>query len=273
MKFAHKICFINRRSSSIIIGIIIVFGLAPFPNNIKEYYYRFIAQKYENNIETLLILFIVLFLTSPFVPLTISIIVKTTNLIIAPVFVILLVVLSFLVGLFFTIIASAFGGVGQELAVVHGTVLTLAVISSIIFMTKEPFHHPGGVLVIGGLGIVTAAALWSLLCLALIVLQTNVIVQNHPFCLAYHGKDEPIKSLANLRGFWFYSMNSGYKMNSRWFFHGVLLVETSDGSEYFNWSPRRMRFDRIENEEKFIVPVRDACTPRVDFWESIVFQF
>ena len=72
-----------------------------------------------------------------------------------------------------------------------------------------------------------------------------------------------------LRGFSFYTTLSGYKVGDTWYFHGVLLVDGSDGMEVYNWSPQSMNFHELENPGRMLVSPLNACLPREDFLQNL----
>lgn len=166
-------------------------------------------------------------------------------------------------GVLVSLLNAALSGVGTSLALMHGLSLTIAVVGSILLLSSRTMK----IAVV--LTIPVAVAIWSLASAAAITLQANKISDGRPFCLAPHSPNSDIKSFAQLRGLNFYSTSSGYKSTSRWYFHGILLVEIDGGIEAYNWSPRRFAFHRIGQPQKFIATPLTACTPQPDFWDTL----
>ncbi|WP_170604768.1 hypothetical protein [Ruegeria arenilitoris] len=147
----------------------------------------------------------------------------------------------------------------------HGITLTIAVASSfLIWSGRDGKVQPTG-FAKAGMAIATAAALWSLLAIPMILIQARVISGGFPYCIANHWPYSEINTFHELRGFSFYTTRTGLKDTSKQFLHGVLVVNReigrSEGFEYFNWSPRRYRFDRLKNPHLFLEPVTDVCIP------------
>lgn len=152
---------------------------------------------------------------------------------------------------------------GTGLAVMHGLSLTIAVVGSILLLSSQTMK------ITAVLALPVSVAMWSLASVAAITLQANNISNGRPFCLAPHSPNSDTQSFAQLRGLTFYSTSSGYKSTSRWYFHGILLVEAEGELEAYNWSPRRLAFHRIAQPQKFIVTPLTACTPQQDFWNTL----
>lgn len=173
-------------------------------------------------------------------------------------------------GALLTLIAAALSGPGAAIVSIQGGLLTLAIASSILLMVRDAQNRFVGKLALFGISLSAAAAIWSIASIFAVTIQSEHIARGDPFCVAHHGGYQgPITSFAKLRGFEFYTTRSGYKSTSRFFFHGVLRVETSEGNAYYNWSPRRFRFDPVPNEANFIVSLRSSCTPQADFWGRV----
>jgi len=162
-----------------------------------------------------------------------------------------------------SLLNAALSGVGTGLALMHGLSLTIAVVGSILLLSSQTMK------IVTVLTIPVAVAIWSLASVGAITLQANNISNGRPFCLAPHSLNSDTQSFAQLRGLTFYSTSSGYKSTSRWYFHGILLVEADDGIEAYNWSPRRLAFHRIGQPQKFIASPLTACTPQREFWDTL----
>lgn len=175
-----------------------------------------------------------------------------------------------LIGLFLTLASTAFSSPHSTLlSVTHGGVLSVAGASSVLCLAIGRIGSNGARLAFSGLALSAAAAAWSLLSVPSVLFQANRISAGHPSCISHHGPSSEVSSIWDLRGFSFYTTDSGYKSSSGWYFHGILIVEGNDGRQYFNWSPRRFRFDRIERPERFIAPLRNLCVPSSAFWSEL----
>ncbi len=173
-------------------------------------------------------------------------------------------------GALLTLIAAALSGPGAAIVSIQGGLLTVAIASSILLMVLDAQNRFVGKLALFGISLPAAAAIWSIASIFAVTIQSVQIARGDPFCVAQHGSyGGPITSVTELRGFEFYTTRSGYKSTSRFFFHGVLRVETLEGNAYYNWSPRRFRFDQVPIEADFIVSLRSSCTPKADFWGSV----
>ncbi|MGB0695738.1 MAG: hypothetical protein ACPGOY_08815 [Rhodospirillaceae bacterium] len=158
----------------------------------------------------------------------------------------------------------AFSGPGFDIMSMHAFMLMMGTILSIFVFRLEKGKVPSWRFLFCWL-VPGALALWSLSSVPYVVVQANQIVAGRPYCLGAHTGHYPVQSLAELRGFYFYTTVTGYKSSSRWFFHGILLVETEQGLEAYNWSPRAFRFYRISNPDRMLESPFQACTPKQDF--------
>jgi len=176
----------------------------------------------------------------------------------------------FLVGLFLTLASAAFSSPHSTLfSVTHGGALSLAGASSVLCLAIGRIDSNGARLAFSGMALSAAAAAWSLLSVPSVVFQANRISAGYPLCISHHGPSSDVSSIWDLRGFSFYTTDSGYKSTSGWYFHGILIVDGNDGRQYFNWSPRRFRFDRVEHPERFIASLRNLCEPSSAFWSEL----
>lgn len=168
------------------------------------------------------------------------------------------------IGLCLTLLGSGSAPPGAALlSAVQGCGMTLAVSASLLSLAPEA---PGGRpawLAVSGLIFASLLALWSLLCVPVVSIQAKRSAAGAPYCIAQHGPSRSVDGYWDLRGFSLYTRDSGYKGNSGWYFHGVLIVEEAEGQSYFNWSPRKMRFDRINHPERLIAPLRNLCRPEL----------
>lgn len=173
-------------------------------------------------------------------------------------------VVVFGIGLCLTLLCVAISAPGSKfLSMLHGGGLTLAVVASLLYMTPKRLSARAARLAAAGVGLSSLLAIWSLLSVPAVLFQARAVAAGAPYCIAQHGPSRKVETLWDLRGFSFYTRDSGYKDNSGWYFHGVLTVEGAEGRQYFNWSPRRLRFDRIEHPDRFIASVQKLCSPRL----------
>ena len=176
----------------------------------------------------------------------------------------ILTVAALCIGLCLTLLGSAFAPPGSGLiSAVQGCGLTLAVSASLLSLAPEAPGGRGTWPVVSGLVLASLLALWSLLCVPVVLIQAERAAAGAPYCIAQHGPSRRVDGFWDLRGFSLYNRDSGYKDNSGWYFHGILMVEGAEGRGYFNWSPRNMRFDRIPHPERFIAPLRNLCRPEL----------
>lgn len=173
--------------------------------------------------------------------------------------------LSSVLGLFLTLVSVAFSGAGSALLFWHGLTLTGAVVASVLLLSNRFKLTPKSPSVLVFLCAVLVGA-WSLLTVPAIVFQAHKLANGRAYCIAPHRSQADITALSEMRGLTFYTTSSGFKSTSRWYFHGVLLVEeNADVLEAYNWSPRRLRFYRIERPRELIRTPLDVCTPRDGF--------
>lgn len=118
-------------------------------------------------------------------------------------------------------------------------------------------------------GVAVLAALWSLATPFMVMRSAGQLAGGAAICIARHEKDRPITSWAELRGVSFHTDRSGYKDTSAWFLHGVMLVDRGQGIEAWNWSPRTMRFDRLERPGDLVVTPLGVCQPRPGFLQGL----
>ena len=167
---------------------------------------------------------------------------------------------SLIAGLFLTL-ASGVLSLFSTIQVVHGVTLTVAVASSfLIWAGDDKKPKPSSIAKLGIAGS-AMAALWSLLTVPSILIQSHTIADGSPYCIAHHWPDTPVEALHELRGFSFYTEETGYKSTSEWYFHGLMIVDYPEEQKVYNWSPRRWRFDQVERPDGLIAHVRNACVP------------
>lgn len=167
------------------------------------------------------------------------------------------------------VLASALGGPAAGFIILKSVAIASSVFAA-IRLASAPIA-PERRLRFSRFSLLATAALglWSLLGLAWVIYQTETIASGRPYCLAVQGKSGSVKSFAALRYFSFYTDNSGYKSNSRWYFHGVLLVSDVSGYEAYNWSLRKLDFDSLAHIKRQVIDPNTACMPRLNFLSSL----
>ena len=101
--------------------------------------------------------------------------------------------------------------------------------------------------------------------------QAHSIAAGRPYCIATpeaasSGRSYgPICGVEELRGVRLYTWATGYKSTSHWYFHAVLVVGEAAPFEYWNWSIRRMKFERFIEGPRLVVTVKSACEPVESF--------
>lgn len=173
-------------------------------------------------------------------------------------------------GLLLTLIVAGFASPKSGLMVMfNGGALSLGAAASLLFLGGKGLGPFAARAALSGMAVASVAALWSILSAVMVVGHANRLAAGAPFCIAHHGPSSQVQSIWDLRGFSFFTIDSGYKLNSGWYFHGVMIVDKDDGRQYFNWSPRRMQFDRIEHPGRFIAPLHNVCEPSLEFWSEL----
>ena len=258
-------------------GVIIAAGLVTPAENFFPNLFQAIVQSVERGSVFGLIwnFAILLFVSAPFLPL-VAVGVRALTPVRIPIWIaIVLAGLTFLLGWLFTLFSAALSGPGGALIdFAFHAVLTLAAVGSILLLSADLYRYHIGKLVIGVLAVAVVASLWSLVAAGAAYAQANRIAQDAPFCVAHHlgGSDTLVRSLSELRGFVFYSAASGPTGTLRPYFHGLLIVETPNGSVHFNWSPRRLQYELIKvlaSGQLIISGVRGSCLPRNKFWRDV----
>ncbi len=162
---------------------------------------------------------------------------------------------------------SALAGPGMEFILLHGTGVLLGASGALKLYRKLPELEKISLRQAGIKEMIVALiiALWSLCGVIGVIASATKIAVGLPYCIAAHGQSQPITSLWQLRGVSFYTASTGYKDSSRWFFHGVMVVNEGGLERYYNWSPANMRFDRVKRESLMIRRIYGACQPRKNF--------
>lgn len=167
---------------------------------------------------------------------------------------------ALIAGLFLTLASGAFS-LGSTTQLMHGVTLTIAVSSSFLIWAGGDHEPTPSWVAKSGIAAASIAALWSVLTVPMIQIQSHVIASGSPYCIGHHAPDSPVSAIHALRGFSFYTEETGYKSTSEWLFHGLMVVDGPNAQRIYNWSPRRWRFDLVERPDKLIRPVRNVCIP------------
>jgi vacuolar-type H+-ATPase subunit I/STV1 len=182
----------------------------------------------------------------------------------------LLAGLALFLGLLVSLVTALFSGGGAAVVLLKGVLLTMAAVGTLLWAARDDLASRGRRLARHVLLIPAAAAAWSLACVPAVMAQASRLAQDAPFCVARHEPGpSPVRSLWDLRGFSLHTAPSGYKGTSRWYCHGLLVVDSPEGERLFNWSPRRMRFDPIDRPDLFTASLQNVCTPQGRFWRSL----
>ncbi|WP_299800138.1 hypothetical protein [uncultured Ruegeria sp.] len=149
----------------------------------------------------------------------------------------------------------------SDTQILHGLTLTIAVASSILIWSGDDGKPRPSRVAKLGISVSTIAALWSLMTVPMILGQARFIADGSTYCIAHHSRNSPVETLHELRGFSFYTEKTGYKSTSEWFFHGLMIVDHLEGQKFYNWSPRRWRFDLVARPNLLFEPVSNVCVP------------
>ena len=193
-----------------------------------------------------------------------------------------LAALTMILGLPVTLVSSAGSGPGSHIVMAQGLTLTLSVASSFLLMRRESVERRPPYATYTAMSVVCAAALWSIASVLAIVMEAERIADGRPFCIGEHpgpfladgritvmADSYAVESFGELRGFNFITTRSGGELCRHCFFHGIMVLDDNDGRQYFNWSPRRWRFDQILNPDALEKPIQNACDPSEDFWNTL----
>ena len=107
-------------------------------------------------------------------------------------------------------------------------------------------------------------------------LQAAYLSSGAPYCIADSshrgGNYGEIDSLFDLRGVKFLVSATGYKSNSRWYFHGILVTQHENTKSTWNWSTLKVAFDPISarTSRLLIVAPTSNCRLRRNFLWSLV---
>jgi hypothetical protein len=183
-------------------------------------------------------------------------------------FALLFAAITFLFGLFLSLLSAALSGAGGAVAFMHGATLTLAASASFLALCRGDMNSSMGRSAIVLMTIPAIAATWSLAAGGMLIASARAMSSDKPYCIALHGDRKSVSSLANLRGLSFYTTRSGYKDSSGWFFHGVLIVQDDVGKSVYNWSAKMLRFELLP-PKTFEDDPRYECVAQPDFISSL----
>lgn len=175
------------------------------------------------------------------------------------------------VGILMALVSAAFSGPGFFFALVKGTMVALAVMAAFLLLSRQTSQSIAEVYAFLLMIPPAIVAAWSIVSAGAVAFNAKGISDGEPYCLAIHGEEKPVSSLSELRGLEFYTTFTGYKDTSRWFFHGVMIVRRKHGLEVYNWTPRKMQFDRVDNYtlRNIIENPSSECVPRYGFLRSL----
>lgn len=162
----------------------------------------------------------------------------------------------------------ALSGGGKELVILHGTALTLACVTSVLFISR--IGQKARQITLGIYAFPVLVGVWSLAMAPLAYSSAIKISSSRAFCIGEHSPiTKELSSLFGLRGLSSYTTRSGYKIGDTWYFHGLLLVEDDGDTLVFNWSPRNMEFQAVERPRLLFANPFDACEPRKNFFQKL----
>lgn len=181
------------------------------------------------------------------------------------------IVALFLLWIFATVIAVAFFHRGWiQVTLIAAAVGTIGLASINLILRPDRLlraSFPRSELV--GLVFAVAISASSLLAIFATAASASRVSQGDPYCIGHHDRAEPIASWTELRGLYFFTIESGFKYSSSWYFHGAMIVKRAESLQYFNWSPRNLRFEPLGREADLIFRVEGICEPRDAFLGSL----
>ena len=202
---------------------------------------------------------VVLIAVSPCLPLAAALAIRLTSWRLSGWFAAALAVLAGGSGAMLSLLAAALSDTGALLVLVHGITLAAAVAAAVLMLSRSRFGQRSALVLLTAPVI---GAVWSLVVLGVVTLSANRISDGMPYCFAKPPTKGPVLSLADLRGFAFYT-------TAEWDFHGLLLVQDKMETIAYNWSPKRMRFDPVLRPELLFPDPRSQCLPQPNFLAGI----
>ena len=204
---------------------------------------------------------VALIAVSPCLPLAAALVVRLTSWRLAGWLAAALAMLAGGCGAFLGLLAAALSDTGSLLVLVQGITLAAAVAGAILMLSRSRFGQRSAVVLLTAPVI---GAVWSLGVLSIVTLSAGRTSDGRPYCLARPPAKGPVPSLADLRGFAFYT-------TTEWDFHGLLLVQDETETIAYNWSPKRMRFDPVLRPELLFPDPRSQCLPQSNFLAGLPF--
>lgn len=198
---------------------------------------------------------VALIAVSPCLPLAAALVVRLTSWRLAGWLAATLAVLAGGSGAMLGLLSAALSDTGSLLVLVQGITLAAAVAGAILMLSRSRFGQRSALVLLTA---PVLGAVWSLGVLSVVTFSAGSISDGRPYCLARPPTKGPVLSLADLRGFSFYT-------TAKWDFHGLLLVQDKTEAIAYNWSPRRMRFDPVLRPELLFPDPRSQCLPQPNF--------
>jgi hypothetical protein len=248
----------NRQRLTLAATFIIMLGLAPSP---RAFFAHTLSSP--RGFAALPFTFDLIAL-APFLPFVITLAAAIANIRLPRGF----ALLTIAIGVPCTLGAAAVSGPGGLHVLILGAATTLAIAGAIAATARIPGAAGPRRFALICLGLALAAAIWSLAAVGVVAAGAQNLANGRPFCVAHHGKDAEVTGIADLRGLRFFTTRAGHKDSSRWYFHGLLLIDGPDGVAAWNWSPRALAFHPLRRVGR-TTPVDDACTPRHGFWRGV----
>ena len=184
------------------------------------------------------------------------------------VFAAILALVFLIVGAFATFVSMAFSGGGTEMVALHGTALTLACATSILLVSS--IWQKARSVVFGVFLFSVSVGVWSVAVVPIAYSSAIEISSIRAFCIGEHSQvGKELNSIFGLRGLSFYTTRSGYKLGDTWYFHGLLLIAGDGQTNVYNWSPRNLEFQAVEQPERLIASPFKSCEPRRDFLQEL----
>ncbi|MFT7309600.1 MAG: hypothetical protein ACI853_000081 [Paracoccaceae bacterium] len=184
------------------------------------------------------------------------------------------------------LLAQAEGAV--FIALMHGVALTLGLAGSLAFMAQKPFMSGIGDFAVMCLSLSAAAAIWSLVHAGGLIVQTNKLVNDQPFCLGRNFLDGPktLESYPQLRGFAIYLAGGQPAPGAQSGLPTILSVLDEKGQrQSYLWKPLSLQFVPMSTVPEMVkqpnqsdlVPVmlatsNFACDERADFWQTLALK-
>ena len=250
----RKISSSIQRYAALVGAVIIALGFLPIPLTVPP--------------QAQAIWFVWLIVVSPLFPLALLAVSFVSGRKLPVKFAVAFAVVVLGVGIFVTLILSAFAGGGARMAMLHGTALTIACAAT--FLLVSSVGPKARLLAARAFAFSVFVGLWSLVAVPLAYASAVKSASGKAYCIGHHSPiPSELAAIQGLRGLFFYTKLSGYKSTSEWYFHGLLLVEEDAGISVYNWSPRRLQFQAVERPQLLTASPFHACVPRHNFLHEI----